>query len=92
MFLQGFKIELRRLLIIFVICVGYGVLFGLQWWLLFTGLCLYLAWLFYQMYRLNKWLIRGTDEPPESSGLWGEIFDSMYNLQRQQQNETPVYA
>lgn len=88
MFLHGFKIELRRLLIIFVICVGYGVLFGLQWWLLFTGLCLYLAWLFYQMYRLNKWLIRGTDAPPESSGLWGEIFDNMYKLQCQQQAET----
>lgn len=88
MFLQGFKTELRRLLIIFVICVGYGVIFGLQWWLLFTGLCLYLSWLFYQMYRLNKWLIRGTDEPPESSGLWGEIFDNMYNLQRLQQAET----
>jgi two-component system, OmpR family, phosphate regulon sensor histidine kinase PhoR len=88
LFLHGFKFELRRLLIIFVICVGYGILFGLQWWLLFTGLCLYLAWLFFQMYRLNKWLIRGTDEPPESSGLWGEIFDNMYNLQRQQQAET----
>ena len=88
MFLHGFKIELRRLLIIFVICVGYGLLFGLQWWLLFTGLCLYLAWLFYQMYRLNKWLIRGTDAPPESSGLWGEIFDNMYKLQCQQQAET----
>jgi len=88
LFLQGFKTELRRLLIIFVICVGYGVIFGLQWWLLFTGLCLYLSWLFYQMYRLNKWLIRGTDEPPESSGLWGEIFDNMYNLQRLQQAET----
>jgi two-component system, OmpR family, phosphate regulon sensor histidine kinase PhoR len=88
LFLHGFKIELRRLLIIFVICVGYGVLFGLQWWLLFTGLCLYLAWLFYQMYRLNKWLIRGTDAPPESSGLWGEIFDNMYKLQCQQQAET----
>lgn len=88
MFLQGFKIELRRLLIIFIICVGYGVVFGLQWWLLFTGLSLYVAWLFYQMYRLNKWLIRGTDAPPESSGLWGEIFDNMYKLQRQQQTET----
>lgn len=88
MFLHGFKVELRRLLIIFVICVGYGVLFGLQWWLLFTGLCLYLAWLFYQMYRLNKWLIRGTDAPPESSGLWGEIFDNIYKLQCQQQAET----
>lgn len=88
MFLQGFKVELRRLLIIFIICVGYGVVFGLQWWLLFTGLSLYVAWLFYQMYRLNKWLIRGTDEPPESSGLWGEIFDNMYNLQRKQQTET----
>lgn len=88
MFLNGFKVELRRLLIIFVICVGYGVIFGLHWWLLFSGLSLYLAWLFYQMYRLNKWLIRGTDAPPESSGLWGEIFDNMYNLQRQQQAET----
>jgi two-component system phosphate regulon sensor histidine kinase PhoR len=88
LFLHGFKVELRRLLIIFVICVGYGVLFGLQWWLLFTGLCLYLAWLFYQMYRLNKWLIRGTDEPPESSGLWGEIFDNIYKLQCQQRAET----
>jgi len=88
LFLQGFKVELRRLLIIFIICVGYGVVFGLQWWLLFTGLFLYLGWLFFQMYRLNKWLIRGTDEPPESSGLWGEIFDNMYNLQRLQRTET----
>lgn len=88
MFLQGFKVELRRLLIIFIICVGYGVVFGLQWWLLFTGLFLYLGWLFFQMYRLNKWLIRGTDAPPESSGLWGEIFDNMYKLQCQQQAET----
>lgn len=88
MFLHGFKVELRRLLIIFVICVGYGVVFGLQWWLLFTGLSLYLAWLFYQMYRLNKWLIEGKNAPPESSGLWGEIFDNMYALQQQQQAET----
>ena len=88
MFLHGFKTELRRLLIIFVICVGYGILFGLQWWLLFCGLSLYLAWLFYQMYRLNKWLIRGLDVPPESNGLWGDIFDNIYKLQCQQQAET----
>jgi len=88
LFLHGFKTELRRLLIIFVICVGYGILFGLQWWLLFCGLSLYLAWLFYQMYRLNKWLIRGLDVPPESNGLWGDIFDNIYKLQCQQQAET----
>ena len=88
MFLHGFKTELRRLLIIFVICVGYGILFGLQWWLLFCGLSLYLAWLFYQMYRLNQWLIRGLDVPPESNGLWGDIFDNIYKLQCQQQAET----
>jgi two-component system, OmpR family, phosphate regulon sensor histidine kinase PhoR len=71
LFLQGFKVELRRLLIIFVICVGYGVLFGLHWWLLFTGLSLYLAWLFYQMYLLNKWLVKSDTPPPESNGIWG---------------------
>lgn len=87
MFLNGFKVELRRLFIIFIICVGYGVIFGLHWWLLFSGLCLYVGWLFYQMYRLNNWLIKGTDAPPESSGLWGEIFDNMYKLQCQQQTE-----
>jgi two-component system phosphate regulon sensor histidine kinase PhoR len=87
LFLNGFKVELRRLFIIFIICVGYGVIFGLHWWLLFSGLCLYVGWLFYQMYRLNNWLIKGTDAPPESSGLWGEIFDNMYKLQCQQQTE-----
>ena len=88
MFLHGFKTELRRLLITFVICVGCGIFFGLQWWLLFTGLCLYVAWLFFHLYRLNKWLIHGTDIPPESSGLWGDIFDNIYKLQCQQQAET----
>jgi two-component system phosphate regulon sensor histidine kinase PhoR len=87
LFLHGFKVELRRLFIIFIICVGYGVIFGLHWWLLFSGLCLYVGWIFYQMYRLNNWLIKGTDAPPESSGLWGEIFDNIYKLQCQQQTE-----
>ena len=40
------------------------------------------------MYRLNQWLIRGLDVPPESNGLWGDIFDNIYKLQCQQQAET----
>jgi two-component system, OmpR family, phosphate regulon sensor histidine kinase PhoR len=89
LFLHGFKTELRRLVILIVIAFLAGLLLGHMAWLLLTGIAGYLAWLFYQMYRLNHWLVRSSSqEPPESSGLWGEIFDNIYHLQRHQQAET----
>lgn len=89
MFLHGFKTELRRLVILIVVAVLAGLLLGHMAWLLLGGLAGYVAWLFFQMYRLNHWLVGSSNqEPPESSGLWGEIFDNIYHLQRHQQVET----
>jgi len=43
-------------------------------------------WL-HQLYRVAGWLRRPDVEPPEAGGLWGEIFDSIYHLQRHDREE-----
>ena len=51
---------------------------------LFLALALYTLWSHRQLYRLLGWLNQARDqelEPPESSGAWGEIFDSIYRIQ-----------
>ena len=53
------------------------------------GLAGYLALNYLQLWRLRSWL-RGNPsatqaEPPESFGLWGEVFDGIYKLGRQEQ-------
>ncbi len=51
---------------------------------LFLALAFYVLWSHCQLYRLLSWLNQASDqelEPPESSGVWGEIFDSIYRIQ-----------
>ncbi len=56
---------------------------------LFLGLFLvtaaYLIWSQSQLYRLLSWIETAETEeldPPESSGLWGDIFDGIYRILR----------
>lgn len=87
--LQGFSTELRRLLLILVACTVLGLLLHRFTWVLFIGLVFYVGLMLWQMRRLNQWLMRRNDEPPpEANGIWGEIFDNIYQLQRHQQAET----
>lgn len=46
-------------------------------------LIVYLAWQFYNSLRLYKWLQSWGSEPPESLGMWAEIFDRIAALQKQ---------
>ncbi|WP_341938125.1 phosphate regulon sensor histidine kinase PhoR [Marinimicrobium sp. C2-29] len=86
--LRGFSAELRRLFILAVVCVLVGLWFDRLSWTLLAGGALYIAWMVWQIRRLNKWLLRQNDEPPpESSGIWGELFDNIYHLQRRQVQE-----
>ena len=51
---------------------------------LFLALALYVLWSHCQLYRLLRWLNQASNqelEPPESYGVWGEIFDSIYRIQ-----------
>ena len=44
-----------------------------------------LYWQFYQLYTFHHWLRHsGRKAPPETSGIWGEVFDSVYRLQKKQ--------
>lgn len=52
---------------------------------LFIATLLYLVWSQRQLYRLLGWLDQAAhkeQDPPESSGIWGEIFDGIYRIQR----------
>ena len=43
----------------------------------------YLGWHLYNLMRLERWLREGKSyTPPESFGLWGEVFTDIYRLQR----------
>lgn len=77
----------RRLLLLLAACGLIGLITGQYAWALAIGLGAYLLWHLKQLLRLHAWLReRQPDEaPPEGYGLWGEVFDSIYHLQRRDQ-------
>lgn len=76
-----------RLLLLITGCLLLGLVSGHYAWALVLGLSLYLAWTLKQLLRLHSWLRDEQAEapPPESNGLWGEVFDGIYYLQRRNQ-------
>lgn len=80
-------ILLRRLLLLVGACLLLGLVTGQYAWALVVGLSAYLYWNLRQLLRLHQWLkSANADElPPESSGVWGEVFDQIYHLQKHNQ-------
>jgi two-component system phosphate regulon sensor histidine kinase PhoR len=78
---------MRRLLLLIGAGLLLGLLTGEYAWALAAGLAVHLGWTLSQLMRLHKWLQeRQPDEPPpDGYGLWGEVFDSIYHLQRRNQ-------
>jgi two-component system, OmpR family, phosphate regulon sensor histidine kinase PhoR len=74
----------RRLLLLIGACLLLGLVTGQTAWVLVIGLASYLAWTLSQLLRLHKWLRehQPDEPPPDGYGLWGEVFDSIYHLQR----------
>ncbi len=83
------RAEVLRLLLVLAAAALIG------WWAgaiplaLFLGIGGYLALSYWQLWRLRQWLGGNPSaiqtEPPESFGLWGEVFDGIYKLGRQEQ-------
>jgi len=48
----------------------------------FTLIVLQVYWLL-QLRRIQAWLRAPEIDPPESIGIWGDVFDQIYNIQRQ---------
>ncbi|WP_237234852.1 phosphate regulon sensor histidine kinase PhoR [Pseudomonas sp. TCU-HL1] len=68
-------------------CLLAGLVTGQYAWALVIGLGAYLGWTLAQLLRLYKWLKehQPDEAPPDGYGLWGEVFDSIYHLQRRDQ-------
>ncbi|MFO7705458.1 MAG: phosphate regulon sensor histidine kinase PhoR [Halopseudomonas sp.] len=74
---------LFRLFWVLLPCLVAGLIIGQLAWALVVGLSVYLAWNLRQMLRFHHWLTTQPNEPPpETSGVWGSIFDSIHHLQR----------
>jgi two-component system phosphate regulon sensor histidine kinase PhoR len=75
------------MLLLITACLVIGLISGYYGWSLAAGLGLYLGWTLKQLLRLHEWLrLHQPDEaPPDGYGLWGEVFDSIYHLQRRDQ-------
>lgn len=72
-----------RLLIGSIIVLAIvGALLGHVWLVLSLGLTLFVAWSIRQQHALLKWLRNPSGTPPNAQGLWGQLFDELYNRQR----------
>jgi len=78
---------IRHMLMLVTAALVAGVISNQYGWSLAIGLGLYLAWTLKQLLRLHDWLSRhkADEPPPDGYGLWGEVFDSIYHLQRRDQ-------
>jgi two-component system phosphate regulon sensor histidine kinase PhoR len=76
-----------RLLLLIAVCLLLGIISGYYAWTLVFGLIVYLSWTLNQLICLHAWLRdhQPDEPPPDGEGLWAEVFDSIYRLQRRNQ-------
>ena len=75
----------RRIVSVLAMGLFAGWLFDQIFPGLFIATLCYLLWSHYQLHRLLIWLDKAAHKalnPPESAGVWGEIFDGIYRIQR----------
>jgi two-component system phosphate regulon sensor histidine kinase PhoR len=79
----SWRAELRKLLLVLIASAVIGYLSGYTLEALSLGLAgVAVSWLF-QLWRMRRWLEDPDNPPPEGSGIWGLIYDTIYGLQRE---------
>jgi len=88
--LREWQIEIKRVLIVLAASWLVGMVLGAVSAIMVLSVLGYLAHSFYQLLIFQRWLRNIANderqEPPESSGVWGEIFDGIYRLQRRERD------
>jgi two-component system phosphate regulon sensor histidine kinase PhoR len=87
--LRDWQSHLIRILLVFTLLACAGFILDRMAVLLVSGLAAYLTYSTWQLIRLHRWLQAGRQEnsdPPESRGLWGDVYDGIYRLQRQEKD------
>lgn len=80
--------EYWRWLLLLLLFGGIGFLLNNVFLGLFIGTAIYLIRYVNYTRRLSNWLLeKKTEEIPEGSGLWADIFDRIYSLQRRNKKQ-----
>jgi two-component system phosphate regulon sensor histidine kinase PhoR len=83
--LHEWRIVIKQLLIITALLSIVGIFTGEVALVLAVGLAAYLLHTLLQLRRLSAWLRSiPNNPPPEAHGIWGDIFDAIYRLQRRE--------
>ena len=86
--------EIKRVFVALTAALLIGFIFEKVLLFLVMTLGGYLLINIFQTRRLYKWLVEtpreGRNDPPESIGLWGDIFDGIYKLQKKER-ESSIY-
>lgn len=79
---------LTSLLLVGGIAFVFGFFIGLPGWSVAIALFIWALYQVKQFNRLSEWLLDRDElnEPPESSGHWGEVFDELSRLNRRQES------
>lgn len=74
-----------KLVLGFFACLFIGMLSEQVFLLLFIYVFGLLCWQFSELYRFHRWIRRsGRSLPPDSTGVWGDVFDAVNRLQKKQ--------
>ncbi|GAB5414485.1 MAG: phosphate regulon sensor histidine kinase PhoR [Congregibacter sp.] len=79
----SWRAELRKLLIVLAVSGLLAWATGLTLQMLCLGLVLLTGNWLWQLWRMRRWLEDPNDAPPEGSGIWGLVYDTIYGLQRE---------
>lgn len=83
---QAWRLELRRLTAVAFVGLSIGWLLGAPAWGLAGGLGLYSSWIVLQVRRVDHWFSGSSDEIPEAVGVWGDLLDKIYRLQKRERS------
>lgn len=85
----SWKAELLRVGIPLLVVAAGCALFDLGLLPLLAAALLACAWLLRHLQRLSDWLYSGAkSDPPEAAGMWGQVFDVIYDMQRESSQDS----
>ena len=84
--------ELLRFVATLVVSALIGVVFDLTFVFLFLASSAYFLWYLSRLSKLARWVENKKSDIPESTGLWGEIFDHIYHLQKRNKKQKKKLA
>lgn len=78
---------LRHILYFLFAAGGIGWLLGHSYLALALACAMVLGFWLHQLWRVQQWVSKPDSEPPEARGIWGDITDAIYHLQRRGREE-----